>query len=202
MYLYYQGNCDYYKNPDQLKYYSMIHNIITAISSRVNTYIKNRLLINDDIVVVKNLVDIKGNVSDGVQNKISVFLLSLEEDRTSKNKSIGRLINNPVIVLNVNIMFAAYFSNNSYVESLRYISLVVEFFQKHPMFHFSDTPGLPLSNSKLHVEIYNLAMPDTMRLWGAIGTKYIPSCAYKIKQVKFDSEQINVDIPPIMGDNN
>jgi len=70
------------------------------------------------------------------------------------------------------------------------------------MFHFSDTPGLPLSNSKLHVEIHNLAMPDTMRLWGAIGTKYVPSCAYKIKQVKFDSEQINVDIPPIMGDNN
>ncbi len=178
----------------------MIHNIVTAISSRVNIYIKNRLLVDDDVVVVRNLVDLKGAVSDGVQNKISVFLLSLEEDKTSKNKSVGRIINNPVITLNINIMFAAYFSNNSYVESLRYISLVVEFFQKNPMFHFSDTPGLPPQNSKIHVEIYNLNMPDTMRLWGAIGTKYLPSCAYKIKHVKFDSEQINVDIPPIMGE--
>ena len=178
----------------------MIHNIITAISSRVNIYIKNRLLIDDDVVVVRNLVDLKGNVSDGVQNKISVFLLSVEEDKTSKNKSLARIVNNPVIILNVNIMFAAYFSNNSYVESLRYMSLVIEFFQKNPMFHFSDTPGLPISTSKLHVEIYNLNMPDTIRLCGAIGTKYLPSCAYKIKQVKFDSEQINVDIPPIMGD--
>ena len=177
----------------------MIHNIVTAISSRVNLYVKNRLLIDDDVVVVRNLVDIKGSVSEGIQNKISVFLLSVEEDKTSKTKSLTRVVNNPVIILNVNIMFAAYFTNNSYVESLRYISLVIEFFQKNPNFYFSDTPGLPLSNPKVHVEIYNLNMPDTMRLWGAIGTKYLPSCAYRIKQIKFDSEQMNIDIPPIMG---
>tara|TARA_B100001093_G_scaffold230919_1_gene221526 strand:+ start:5394 stop:5987 length:594 start_codon:yes stop_codon:yes gene_type:complete len=177
----------------------MIHNVITAISSRLNIYIKNRLFVDDDIVVVRNLVDLKGGISDGIQNKITVFLLSIEEDKTSKNKSLSRVINNPAIILNINIMFASYFTNTSYVESLRYISLVIEFFQKHPIFQISDTPGLPTSNSKLHVEIYNLEMPDTMRLWGAIGAKYIPSCAYKIKQVMFDSEQLNVDIPAIMG---
>lgn len=177
----------------------MIHNVITAISSRLNIYIKNRLFVDDDIVVVRNLVDLKGGISDGIQNKITVFLLSIEEDKTSKNKSLSRVNNNPVIILNINIMFASYFTNTSYVESLRYISLVIEFFQKYPIFQISDTPGLPISNSKLHVEIYNLEMPDTMRLWGAIGTKYIPSCAYKIKQVMFDSEQLNVDIPAIMG---
>ena len=180
----------------------MLHNVITAISSRLNLYLKNRLLIDDDIVVVRNLVDLKGAVSEGIQNKVSVFLLSIEEDKTSKNKSASRVINNPIVVLNINIMCAAYFTNNSYVESLRYISLVIEFFQKNPVFHLSDTPGLPLSNPKVHVEIYNLEMPDTMRLWGAIGTKYIPSCAYRIKQVMVDSEQLNVDLPPIMGDIN
>ena len=51
----------------------MIHNIVTAISSRVNLYVKNRLLIDDDVVVVRNLVDLKGSISEGVQNKISVF---------------------------------------------------------------------------------------------------------------------------------
>ena len=177
----------------------MIHNIVTAISSRVNLYVKNRLLLDDDVVIVRNLVDLKGSVSEGIQNKISVFLLSVEEDKTSKTKSLSRVVNNPVIILNVNIMFAAYFTNNSYIESLRYISLVIEFFQKNPNFHLSDTPGLPLSNPKVHVEIYNLNMPDTMRLWGAIGTKYLPSCAYRIKQIKYDSEQMNIDIPPIMG---
>ena len=37
----------------------MIHNVITAVSHRLNIYIKNRLMINDDPVVVKNLVDLK-----------------------------------------------------------------------------------------------------------------------------------------------
>ena len=111
----------------------MIHNVITAISSRLNIYIKNRLFVDDDIVVVRNLVDLKGGISDGIQNKITVFLLSIEEDKTSKNKSLSRVNNNPVIILNINIMFASYFTNTSYVESLRYISLVIEFFQKYPI---------------------------------------------------------------------
>ena len=180
----------------------MIHNIVTAISSRLNIYIRNRLLINDDVVIVRNLVDLKGTVSDGIQNKISAFLLSVEEEKSTKNKSASQILTNPSVVLNINVMFAAHFSNDSYVESLKYLSLVIEFFQKNPNFHFSDTPGLPVSNSRLHVEIYNLNMPDTMRLWGAIGTKYLPSCAYKIKQIKFDDIGFSVDIPPIMGDNN
>ena len=103
----------------------MIHNIITAISSRVNTYVKNRLMIHEDVVIVRNLVDLKGNVSDGIDNKIVVFLLSIEEEKTAKTKSATRVINNPIVILNVNIMFAAYFSSQNYVESLRYVSLVI-----------------------------------------------------------------------------
>ena len=180
----------------------MLHNIITAISSRLNTYLKNRLLLQEDVVVVRNLVDLKGNVSEGIDNKIVCFLLSLDEEKTAKTKSATRVVNNPVVILNVNIMFAAYFSSNNYVESLRYVSLIIAFFQENPMFTFSNTPGLPPnSNNRIHVEIYNLNMPDTMRLWGAIGTKYLPSCAYKIKQVMFDSENITVDIPPVLGGN-
>ena len=180
----------------------MIHNIITAISARLNIYLQNRLMTHEDLVVVRNLVDLKGGVSEGIENKITVFLLSIEEEKTAKNKSATRVINNPIVILNINIMFAAYFTNLNYVESLRYVSLVIEFFQQHPVFSVSNTPGLPItSNNRVHVEIYNLNMPDTMRLWGAIGTKYIPSCAYKIKQVMFDSSIINVDIPPVMGDN-
>ena len=56
-------------------------------------------------------------------------------------------------------------------------------------------------NYNRDVEIYNLNMPDTMRLWGAIGTKYVPSCAYRIKQIIFDSDTVIEDIPAVMGNN-
>ena len=52
----------------------MIHNIITSIAAKTNQYIKNKLSIDDDIVIVRSLVDIKGNLSQGIENKIVVFL--------------------------------------------------------------------------------------------------------------------------------
>ena len=44
----------------------MIHNIITAIAAKANQYIKNKLSIDDDVVIVRSLVDIKGNISQGI----------------------------------------------------------------------------------------------------------------------------------------
>jgi|TARA_E500000331_G_C16816776_1_gene523274 hypothetical protein len=179
----------------------MIHNIITAISSKVNQYIKNKLSIDEDVVIVKSLIDIKGNLNQGIENKISVFLLSIEEEKLAKNNSTLRSVSNPSINININIMFASYFTDSNYIESLRYVSLILDFFQRNPIFNHTNTPGLPINVPRLHSEIYNLNMPDTMRLWGAIGTKYVPSCAYRIKQIIFDSDTVIEDTPPVMGNN-
>ena len=62
----------------------MIHNIITSIAAKTNQYIKNKLSIDEDIVIVRSLVDIKGNLSQGIENKIVVFLLSIEEEKLSQ----------------------------------------------------------------------------------------------------------------------
>ena len=153
----------------------MIHNIITSIAYRLNVYIKNRLFLNDDVVIVGSLVDLKGSINEGIENKVSLFLIGIEEESTSKTYSAKRAINNPVIILNINVMFASYFQSTNYVESLRYISLIIEFFQKNPVLNFTDTPGLPLSISKLHVELYSLNTSEALRLWSGIGAKYVPS---------------------------
>tara|TARA_B100001093_G_scaffold155902_1_gene148505 strand:- start:926 stop:1468 length:543 start_codon:yes stop_codon:yes gene_type:complete len=179
----------------------MIHNIITAISAKANQYIKNKLSIDEDVVIVKSLIDIKGNLNQGIENKISVFLLSIEEEKLAKNKNTLRSVSNPSININMNIMFASYFTDSNYIESLRYVSLIIDFFQRNPIFDHTNTPGLPINVPRLHSEIYNLNMPDTMRLWGAIGTKYVPSCAYRIKQIIFDSDTVIEDTPPVMGNN-
>jgi hypothetical protein len=179
----------------------MIHNIITSIAAKANQYIKNKLSIDEDIVIVRSLVDIKGNLNQGIENKITVFLLSIEEEKLAKNNSTFKGITNPSINVNINIMFASYFTDVNYVESLRHVSLIIDFFQRNPIFNHSNTHGLPISVPRLHVEIYNLNMPDTMRLWGAIGTKYVPSCAYRIKQIIFDSDTVIEDIPAVMGNN-
>ena len=81
----------------------MIHNIITSIAARANQYIKNKLLIDEDIVIVRSLVDIKGNLNQGIENKITVFLLSIEEEKLAKNTAALNAISNPTINVNINI---------------------------------------------------------------------------------------------------
>ena len=98
-------------------------------------------------------------------------------------------------------MFAAYFTNSNYLESLRYISLVIEFFQIYNVFDSSNTPLISPGIDKVYVEISNVSIEEISKLWGNIGTSYIPSIAYKIKQVKFDGNMISEIIPNI-GDKN
>ena len=76
----------------------MIHNIITSIAYRVNIYIKNRLFLNDDVVIVGSLVDLKGSINEGIENKVSLFLIGIEEERTSKTYSAKRVINKTNII--------------------------------------------------------------------------------------------------------
>jgi len=59
------------------------------------------------------------------------------------------------------------------------------------------SPGI----DKVYVEISNVSIEEISKLWGNIGTSYIPSIAYKIKQVKFDGNMISEIIPNI-GDKN
>lgn len=178
----------------------MIHNVITSIASKLNEFIKNKLSIPDDTVIVSSLVDIKGNLNQDIENKISIFLLHIEEEKISKNVGIKYSSgDNPAIKINLHVMFSAYFPNFNYVEALRYISLVVEFFQNNIVFEDANTPGLPPNGNKIYSELFNISIDEVSKLWGNIGANYVPSVSYKFKHVLFDGEMISEDVPRILG---
>jgi hypothetical protein len=178
----------------------MIHNVITSVASKLNEFIKNKLSISDDTVIVSSLVDIKGNLNQDIENKISIFLLHIEEEKISKNAGIKHSLGvNPPIKINLHVMFSAYFPNFNYVEALKYISLVIEFFQNNIIFDDSNTPGLPQNRSKIYAELFNISIDEINKLWGNIGANYVPSVSYKLKHVLFDGEMISEDIPRILG---
>tara|TARA_B100000965_G_scaffold303641_1_gene262374 strand:+ start:5622 stop:6158 length:537 start_codon:yes stop_codon:yes gene_type:complete len=176
----------------------MINNVVLSISDRLNEFIKNKLSITEDKIVVSSLVDINKNLNQEVENKVSVFLLNIEEDKISKNSQFQASPNqNPPIIVNIYIMFAAYFNNSNYLESLRYISLVIEFFQINNVFDSSNTPLISTGIDKLYVEISNVSIDEINRLWSNIGTNYVPSIAYKIKHLKYDGNVISEIVPNI-----
>lgn len=178
----------------------MIHNVITSIASKLNEFIKNKLSIPDDTVIVSSLVDIKGNLNQDIENKVSIFLLHVEEEKISKNAGMKYSSgSNPPVKINLHVMFSAYFPNFNYVEALRYISLVIEFFQNNNIFEDSNTPGLPENGNKIYSELFNISLDEINKLWGNIGANYVPSVSYKLKSIIFDGEMISEDVPRILG---
>ena len=63
----------------------MIHNVVASIGYRLNEHIMNSLSLSDEALIISSLVDLKGNINPEIENKISMFLINIEEDRTSKN---------------------------------------------------------------------------------------------------------------------
>jgi hypothetical protein len=178
----------------------MIHNVITSIALKLDEFIKNKLSLTEDTVIVSSLVDIKGNVNQDIENKISVFLLHIEEETITKNATIRNSQGtNPQVKINIMVMFSAYFPNFNYVEALRYVSLVIEFFQNTNIFDDSNTSGLPINANRIHTELHNISIEEIGKLWGNIGANYIPSVSYRFKHILFDGESISQDIPRILG---
>ena len=177
----------------------MIHNVVASIGYRLKEHVMNALSLSDEAVIISSLVDLKGNINPDIENKISMFLINIEEERTAKNghfqSSPGM---NPPTTVNLYLMFAAYFPNFNYMESLRYISLVIEFFQSQNSFSTSNTPLLSNSVEKLSIELSNIGLEDIGKLWSNIGTNYIPSVAYKVKHIVYNGNTISENISTIM----
>ena len=177
----------------------MIHNVVASIGYRLNEHVMNALSLSDEAVIISSLVDLKGNINPDIENKISMFLINIEEERTAKNghfqSSPGM---NPPTTVNLYLMFAAYFPNFNYMESLRYISLVIEFFQSQNSFSTSNTPLLSNSVEKLSIELSNIGLEDIGKLWSNTETNYIPSVAYKVKHIVYNGNTISENISTIM----
>lgn len=178
----------------------MIDKVITSVASKLDEYVKNSLSLNEQSVIVSSLVDLKGNLNQDVENKITIFLLNIEEEKLSKNANMtSNAGSNPGIKISVHLMFSAHFTNFNYLEALKYISLVIEFFQAHNTFTASDTQGLPLDVTKIHSEMLNISIEEIGKLWGNIGANYVPSVAYKLKHIYYKDGGISSDVALVTG---
>jgi len=176
----------------------MIHNVLAAVVDSVNEFLRSELNIQEDMVVLTNPVDMKGNLNSQMDNKICFFLQNIEEERVIKNGSYQAYAGmNPPMHFNMYVMFVANFPDPNYIESLRYISLLIEFFQGNYVFENSNLSSLSSNVSKISFEYVNLDFKDLSNVWGLAGLKYMPSVIYKIKLLTFTSFLIKEDVPSI-----
>jgi len=178
----------------------MIHVVLDTLVTSLNEFIKNTLNLQEDVVILANAVDLSGNLNSQIDNKLCVFLQNIEEERIIRNGSYQAYAGmNPPKHFNLYLMFLANFPDPNYTESLRYISLVLEFFQGNQYFDRGNLPMLSSNVEKLSFEFVNFSLDELNSVWSLMGLKYMPSAVYKVKLLTFSNNLIREEVTSVMG---
>lgn len=176
----------------------MIHSVLDIITGELNNYLKRQLEDPRDKAVVSALVDQSGGIAVSADEVVIATLFNVEQERSNLNMKMPRVAykTNPPIQLNLYVLYTAYFPRN-YNEALKFLGLVIRFFQGKQVFTPNDTPGLPDEVEKIAIEIHNLDQHNLSMLWGTLGAKYMPSVAMKIRMISITRDTILEEVSEI-----
>jgi hypothetical protein len=136
---------------------------------------------------------------------IGVALINVEEERVLKSQLPDTTLVNgrnvilqPELKLNLHVLFAANFTR--YDQALRYIALVLTYFQAHVLFKGGEYPGLDSRIEKLSTELQSLSYEQLNQVWAVVGSKQLPSMIYKVRMVALqDREPSAIGAPIVAG---
>ena len=174
----------------------MIFEVIKILSQQVEDFIGSSITMAN----VAMLESEPGNSND-LNDEILLTLLNINEESTLKNfpnnSTSGDRVQfkNPIINLNLFILFCA--NRNSYEQSLRDISNIIEFFQGKKVFTQSNTTYNRssvelenINNFKFTVELYTPTFEELNYIWGSLGGKQFPSVLYKLSLVQIERNAV------------
>ena len=183
----------------------MIYAAIVHITGQLNQNLKRSFNLNEDIVAVANITEQDGTVTVNTANKIVASLVNVEKEMTpgcrppaAASANLPPVESYPPIHTNLYVLFAGNFSGNNYVESLKFLSATISFFQRNPLFTSQNSPDLDRRIARLALEIENLNFKDLSSLWTVLSGKYLPSVLYKIRMITFDGREIVGRAPRII----
>lgn len=182
----------------------MINFAVEHIVRQTNEFLRRQFELAEDIVVLSNLLEQDGTLVPHVQNKIAMFLVSIERDVTCQysrptdiHEQGRRVHRNPPVGLNLYLMVAAHFSGKNYPEALKILSSVVQFFQTKPVFDHQNSPELDDRIDQLILDIENLSLSDQALMWGALSGRYLPSVLYKVRMISLDGMAVQGQVPAL-----
>lgn len=181
----------------------MIDIALQHVASQLNDALRRRFGVPEELAVLSGLQETDGGAVPDVANKLAVFLVNVERDtlpvRQGAASGFGRLVGTRApVFLNLLVMFAANFSGSNYREALKLLSATVGFFQAHPVFDRSSSPGLDPRLEHMTLEIENLNTAELSNLWGILGSRYLPSVLYRIRMVTIDEGQVTAQSPRVL----
>jgi len=183
----------------------MISEVLLFLVEQLNAYLNSRGGWSPEQPVVDRVTLPDGETMDPISFKLgalTALLINLEEEttlrdadpyrRTGVDGTVVRV--EPEIRMALYVLFVARFKQ--YDEGLRYLSMVIRYFQRHRVLDHRNAPGLAPEIDKLVVELVTLPFSEQNEVWNALRTTYHPSVLYKVNLVVFrdDEEEAGPEI--------
>lgn len=186
----------------------MIHTALQFLTEELNTYLAIQNGIPGDTKCVLTNVATEDGGWAIPNNKLGMSLINIEEDTVLKEQqptvvqSTGNVQTlNPVIKINLFVLVSANFTSGEkvnpdgveYLEGLKQLSHVVNFFQGKTVFNQENSPNLAVIDPNLeilYVDLFSYSFEQLYNFWTVVGAKYLPSVLYRVRLVKFQDTNI------------
>ncbi len=183
----------------------MIFEVIQIISEQVNNYLEEIGL--DKSVVPENIAFLESqndDITDALKNAVALTVINLAEEATLKNfpnhtiENTKTIYRNSIVNLNLFILFSA--NRDKYINSLKDISKIIEFFQGKRLFtqantiyNRSSSAMSNVDNFRFTVELYTPTFEELNYIWGTLGGKQLPSALYKVSMIQIERNIVQAE---------
>ena len=159
----------------------MLKSILKIVEAQLKEYLQKDFPDQEGIIKVCSIgKDIKSGT-----NKLVISMFGIERETAGGIASVrnncltNTVYDNPPLLMNFNLIFAAIFEESKYDESLSVLSKTVLFIQSHPSFKDGD--------ATYTLELVSPNLQELNNIWSIMGGQYYPSLLCKIRRVTFDS---------------
>lgn len=174
----------------------MIYETLYFLACEVNEFLDLKLEPNTDprlkIGNVSRALDDSLSGTNSLTGKAVLSLVNIEEDRVFKHQENFRktdsttIYKSPPLCLNLYLLFAV--NKAEYEDALKWLAVIMQFFQYQNVFTATTHPNMNPSIQKLVVDLYSLNFEQVNHLWSTLGGKYLPSAMYKVRQITLDED--------------
>src|SRR5215813_4833655 len=130
----------------------MIWESLVFITGKLNTTLRNRYNVQQDLVKLTSLSNADSHAADA-DNKILVSLVNIEPEYIAGDKNtLGKQAGVPDLYVNLYILVCAYSSVENYEQSLKMLSGIISFFHANPVLNAQAETGMPAGVEQLNLE--------------------------------------------------
>ncbi|NIF06614.1 DUF4255 domain-containing protein [Chryseobacterium sp. Tr-659] len=177
----------------------MINKVLTVLKNQLNGS-EGLQDVLGEITVVDDIAKHDGEAS-GLDDKVVITLLNVEEESTLKNmsgytkKKISETppryemkMESTPAYLNLYVMISA--NRATYANALANISKVIEVFQAKNVMEYKDPANNHDKDFSFRIELHSVPFDQLSYIWGLLGGKVLPSALYKISVIKIMADDL------------